>query len=59
MTRAELTATVTATAAANGKQRRPATANNTRTIRPNWGFVRPEKRKVGGLNRLRLTTNNL
>jgi hypothetical protein len=41
-----LTATVTATAAANGYQQRPATAHNTRTIRANWGYVRPEKRKV-------------
>jgi hypothetical protein len=46
MTWAELTATVTATAATNGKQRRLATANNTRTIRPNWGYVRPEKQTV-------------
>ena len=41
-----LTATVTATAAATGYQQRPATAHNTRTIRVNWGYVRPEKRKV-------------
>jgi len=31
---------------AAGYQRRPATAHNTRTIRANWGYVRPEKRKV-------------
>jgi hypothetical protein len=41
-----LTATVTATAAANGYQQRPATAHNTRTIRANWGYVRPEKQTV-------------
>jgi hypothetical protein len=41
----ELTATVTATAA-NGNQQRPATAHNSRTICANWGYVRPEKRKV-------------
>jgi hypothetical protein len=38
---------LTATAATNGKQRLSAAANNTRTIRPNWGYVRPEKRKAG------------
>jgi hypothetical protein len=43
---AELTATVTATAATNGKRQRPATAHNTRTIRGNWGYVRPEKQTV-------------
>jgi hypothetical protein len=37
---------VTATAATNGKQRRSATAHNARAIRANWGYVRPEKRKV-------------
>ncbi len=42
MAAAELTATVTATAATNDKQRRPATTNNTRMIRPNLGYVRPE-----------------
>ena len=42
-----LTATVTATAATAGKRQRPATVRNTRTIRANWGYVRPEKRKVG------------
>ncbi len=46
MTWAELTATVTATAATNGRQRRPATSQKTRTIRGNLGYVRPEKRKV-------------
>jgi hypothetical protein len=45
--RAELTVTVTATAAANRYQQRSPTAHNTRTIRANWGYVRPEKRKVG------------
>jgi hypothetical protein len=42
-----LTATVTATAATNGKQRRSATAPHNRTIRANWGYVRPEKQTVG------------
>jgi hypothetical protein len=41
-----LTATVTATAAANGRQQRPATAHHARKIRANWGYVRPEKRTV-------------
>jgi hypothetical protein len=44
---AELTATVTATAATNGKRQRPATAQVTRTIRSNLAHVRPEQRKVG------------
>ena len=38
---ARLTATVTATAATNGKRQRPATAHNARRIRANWGYVRP------------------
>lgn len=42
--RCRLTATVTA--AANGKPQRPATTQHTRTIRGNWGYVRPEKRTV-------------
>jgi len=41
-----MTATVTATAAANGEQQRSATAQHTRTIRGNWGYVRPEKQTV-------------
>ncbi len=41
-----MTATATATAAANGYQQRPATAHNTRMIRANLGYARPEKRKV-------------
>jgi hypothetical protein len=41
-----LTATVTATAAANRCQQRPSTAHNSRTIRANWGYVRPEKQTV-------------
>src|SRR5689334_18228653 len=53
---AVLTATVTATAAANGKQRRSLTALPTCTIRRNWGYVRPEKRKVV---RQRRTTEDL
>jgi hypothetical protein len=30
---------------------RPATAHNARTIRANWGYVRPEKRKIGDVCR--------
>ena len=41
-----LTATVTATAAANSYQQRPVTAHNARTIRANLGYVRPEKQTV-------------
>jgi hypothetical protein len=37
-----LTATVTATAAANGLQQRPTTAHNARTTCANWGYVRPK-----------------
>ena len=44
---ARMTATVTATAAANHDQQRPATAHNTRTISANWGYARPEKQTVG------------
>jgi hypothetical protein len=51
-----LTATVTATAATSGKHQRPATAHNSRTICANWGYVRPEKRKVV---RQRRPTENL
>jgi hypothetical protein len=47
---------VTATAAANGRQQRPAATHNTRTIRANSGYARPEKRKVV---RQRRTTENL
>jgi hypothetical protein len=43
-----LTATVTATAATNGRQRRSATARNPRAIGANLGYARPEKQKVGG-----------
>jgi len=39
---------LTATVVASGYQQRPATAHNARTIRANWGYVRPEKRTVGG-----------
>jgi hypothetical protein len=46
-TRQTLTATVTATAATNGDQQQPATADNTRSIPANWGYVRPEKQTVG------------
>jgi hypothetical protein len=44
-----LTATVTATAAANRCHQRPTTAHNTRTIRANLGYSRPEKRTVEGM----------
>jgi hypothetical protein len=40
-------AALTATAAANGKRQRPATAHNTRTILRNLGYARPEKQTVG------------
>ena len=40
---ARMTATVTATAAANGYQQRPTTTRNTRTIRANLAYARPEK----------------
>jgi hypothetical protein len=43
-----LTATVTATAAANGKRQRSAAPRDTRTLPGHWGYVRPEKRKVDG-----------
>ena len=51
-----LTATVTAAAAATSYRQRPAAAHNSRTIRANWGYVRPEKRKVV---RQRCPTENL
>jgi hypothetical protein len=41
-----VTATVTATAAANGYQQRPATTHKARTIRANLAYARPEKRTV-------------
>jgi hypothetical protein len=37
---------VTATAADIGHQQQPAAAHNTRTIRANLAYVRPEKQKV-------------
>jgi len=43
-------------AAASGRQQRPATAHHARKIRANWGYVRPEKREVGG-STLPLTTS--
>ena len=52
---AELTATVTATAATNGKRQRPATARNARTIGANRGYVRPEKQTVGDQRRTAAT----
>ena len=39
-------AKVTATAAANGYQQRPATAHNSHTIRANLAYARPEKQTV-------------
>ncbi len=44
-------AELTATAAASGKQRRLATANNTRTIRRNLRYVRPETEGRGSAPR--------
>ena len=41
-----LTATVTATAAPIGYRQRTATAHNTRAIRANRGYARPEKQTV-------------
>ena len=41
----ELTATVTATSATNGCQRRLATAQNAHTVQPDFEYVRPEKRR--------------
>jgi hypothetical protein len=38
--------TATVTTAANRCHQRPATAHNSRTIRANWGYVRPEKQTV-------------
>lgn len=38
---------LTATTATNGHSQRSATAQNMRTIRANWGYARPAKRKVG------------
>ncbi len=46
---------MTATTATNGYRQRPATAHNARTIRANFGYVQPEKRKVGS-STLPLTT---
>jgi hypothetical protein len=37
---------VTATAAATGYHQRLEAAHNARTIRANWGYVRPEKQTV-------------
>ena len=42
---------LTATAAANRCHQRPPTAHNSRTIRANWGYVRPEKQTVGDQRR--------
>jgi hypothetical protein len=42
-----MTATMTATAAANGYQQRPTTTHNARTIRTNSAHARPEKQTVG------------
>src|SRR5690242_15582828 len=40
-------ARMTATAAANGYQQRPATTHNARTIRANLAYARPEKTSQG------------
>jgi hypothetical protein len=50
-----LTATVAATAATTGEQQRPAAAHNSRTIRANWGYVRPEKQTVEDRSRSAVT----
>jgi len=41
-----MTATVTATAAANGKRQRSAAPKDTRTLRGDLGYARPEKQTV-------------
>ena len=41
-----LTVKMTATAATNGRQQRPATAHNARTIHGNLGYVQPESQTV-------------
>ena len=41
ISRAELTAKVTATAATTGKQQRPATVQDARAICANWGYAGP------------------
>jgi hypothetical protein len=46
--RPRLTATVTATAAADGKRQRSAAPWDTRTLHGDLEYVRPEKRTVGG-----------
>jgi hypothetical protein len=56
---AELTATVTATAAANGLQQRSAAAHNVRTTGDNLAYATPEKRKVGGSTPPLTTTSYL
>ena len=38
---------VTATAGPNRRRRQPATAPGARTIRASFGYVRPEKQKIG------------
>jgi hypothetical protein len=53
-----LTATETATAAANRCHRRLAAAHNSRTIRADWGYVRPEKQTVGDQRRTATTVVN-
>jgi hypothetical protein len=53
-----LTATVTATAAANRCQQRPSAAHNARTIRADWGYVRPEKQTVGNQHQGAVTVAN-
>jgi hypothetical protein len=44
-------AELTATAATNGKRQRPAATHNARTIRANWGYVRPENGRSGPIPR--------
>jgi hypothetical protein len=58
ISRSRLTATVTATAATNGKQQRPSAAHDTRTIRATLGYVRPEKQTVGDQRQGAVTVAN-
>jgi hypothetical protein len=51
LSRPQLTATVTATAATNARQQRPATAHNARTISDNLAYATPEKRTVAARDR--------
>jgi hypothetical protein len=54
----ELTATVTATSATNGCQRRSATAQNARKVQLDLEYVRPEKQTVEDWTRAAATAAN-